>query len=61
MPKVCNYNPAERQQEKERSRASDALQLRRGDVSQGDLREQTSFFGSLDLVGSSIICQEVFA
>lgn len=61
MPQVCYYDPAEREQEKERHRASDALQLRQGEISRSDLRDRNSFFASLEIVDSSIRCQEVFA
>lgn len=61
MYQVSQYRPAERQKEKERSRASDALNLRQGHVSQADLRAQNGFLSSLEIVDSQIICQEVFA
>lgn len=61
MYQVSHYSPAERQQEKERLRASDALALRQGPVSQADLRAQNGFFSSLEIVESSIVCQEDFA
>ena len=61
MKQVCYYDPAERQHQKERARASDALQLRQGNVSQNDLRQRNSFLGSLEIVSYSIICNEVFA
>lgn len=61
MRQVCHYNPAERQREKERSRASDAFQLDHGHVSQGELRARNGFFSSLEVLSSSVICQEEFA
>ena len=61
MSQVCYYSPAERQREKERQRACDAVQLRDGLVSQDDLRARNGFLASLDIVGSSIVCQEAFA
>lgn len=61
MPEVCYYDPAERQREKERLRASDALQLRRGDISQHDLRQRNALLASFEIVDSSLRCQEVFA
>ncbi len=60
MYQVSHYRPAERQEEKERVRASDALALCQGKVSQADLRARNGFFSSLEIVESSIICQEVF-
>ena len=61
MYQVSQYRPAERQKEKERSRASDALNLRQGRVSQADLRAQNGFLSSLEIIDSEIICQEIFA
>jgi hypothetical protein len=61
MRQVCYYDPAERQQEKERHRASDEALLRQGRVSRGDLRARNGFFSSLDIVESSIVRQEAFA
>lgn len=61
MPEVCLYDPAERQMEKERSRAADEADLRSGSVSRGDLSARNGFFSSLQIVDSSVICQEVFA
>ena len=61
MPQACHYNPAEREQEKERQRAFDAAQLREGEISQADLRARNGFFSSLQIVESSISCQEAFA
>jgi hypothetical protein len=61
MYQVGHYRPAERQREKERARASDALDLRQGRVSQADLRARNGLFSSLEIVESSIVCEEVFA
>lgn len=61
MQQVCYYSPAERQREKERQRAADAEDLRIGNVSRDELRRRNGFFSSLDVVGSSMICAEVFA
>jgi|TARA_R100000049_G_C1957802_1_gene121984 hypothetical protein len=61
MQQACYYSPAERQQEKERQRASDADDLRSGRVSRNDLRARNGFFSSLEIVESSIICEEAFA
>lgn len=61
MYHVCQYSPAERQNEKERARASDALDLRQGRVSQADMRARNGFFSSLEIVESHIVCQEIFA
>lgn len=61
MYQVCHYSPAERQMEKERSRASDAYALRSGSRSRDDLRRNNGFFSSLEIVDSSIIGQEAFA
>ena len=61
MMQVRYYDPAERQQEKERQRASDALLLREGRISRGELRERNGFFSSVEIVDSSISFQEVFA
>lgn len=61
MHQVCHYNPAERQQSKKRQRASDAVQLREGRISLEELRARNSFLYSLEIVESSISCQEVFA
>lgn len=61
MRQVCYYSPAERLQEKERQRASDAEQLRDGRASQADLRARNGFFSSLEIVDSAVLCQEVFA
>jgi hypothetical protein len=61
MHQACYYSPAERQQEKERHRASDADDLRSGRISRDELRARNGFFSSLDIVESSIICEEAFA
>ncbi len=61
MHQVCHYSPAERQQSKERQRASDAAQLREGRISASDLRARNGFLASLEIVDSSISCQEAFA
>lgn len=61
MPQVSYYSPAARQLEKERQRASDEAQLRAGAISQHDLRGRNGFFSSLEIIGSSVLCQEVFA
>jgi hypothetical protein len=61
MSDVRYYDPAERQREKERSRAFDAAQLSQGAVSQGELRQRNGFFSSLEILDASISCQEVFA
>ena len=61
MLEVRYYDPAERQQEKERQRASDALLLSEGRASQSELRERNSFFSSVEIVESSISFREVFA
>lgn len=61
MYQVCHYSPAERQMEKERSRAADAYALRSGSRSRDDLRRNNGFFSSLEIVDSSIIGQEAFA
>lgn len=61
MRQVCYYSPAERHNEKERQRALDAECLRLGAVSREDLRLRNGFLSSLDVVSSSIICEEVFA
>lgn len=60
MLQACHYSAAEREQEKERQRASDAEHLREGKVSREDLRARNTFLSSLQIVGSSISCQEVF-
>lgn len=60
MQQACYYSPAERQKEKERQRASDADDLRSGRISRDELRARNGFFSSLDIVGSSIICEEAF-
>ncbi|MEC3909433.1 hypothetical protein U5A82_02775 [Sphingobium sp. CR2-8] len=61
MMQVRYYDPAERQQEKERQRASDALLLREGRISPAELRERNGFFSSVEVIDSSISFQEVFA
>jgi hypothetical protein len=61
MLQVRYYDPAERQQEKERQRASDALLLSEGRISRSDLRERNGFFSSVEIVESSISFQEAFA
>lgn len=61
MSQIAFYDPAERQREKERHRAADAAALRDGGVSQDDLRARNGFFSSLEIVSSSIVCQEAFA
>lgn len=61
MLQACHYSAAEREQEKERQRASDAAQLREGKVSQAELRARNAFLAPLQIVESSISCQEVFA
>ncbi len=61
MRQVCYYDPADRQREKERSRASDAAGLRSGDVSRRELSARNGFFSSLQVIDSAIICQDVFA
>lgn len=61
MQQVCYYSPAERQREKERQRASDANDLRSGRISRGELRARNGFLSSLDVIESSIICEEAFA
>ena len=61
MLQVRYYDPAERQQEKERQRASDALLLSEGRISRADLRERNGFFSSVEIVESSISFQEAFA
>lgn len=61
MQQVCYYSPASRQAEKERQRAFDAQSLRDGSVSRGDLRRSNGFLASLDIVESSISCEEIFA
>lgn len=58
---VRYYDPAERQREKERQRASDALLLSEGRVSRSDLRARNGFLSSVEIVDSSISFQEVFA
>ena len=60
MRQACHYSPASRQAEKERQRASDAQDLREGIVSRDDQRCSNGFLASLDIVESSIICEEVF-
>lgn len=60
MRQVCYYDPAERQREKERSRASDAAALSSGFVSRRDLSVRNGFFSSLQVIDSAVICQEVF-
>jgi hypothetical protein len=61
MLEISYYNPAEREQEKERRRASDAAQLREGRISKADLRARNVFFSSLEVVESSISYQAIFA
>lgn len=61
MRQVCYYDPAEREREKERHRAFDESRLRDGDVSRQELRERNGFLSSLEIVDSSIVCQEIFA
>lgn len=61
MLQVSHYSPAERQQQKERQRASDADRLRAGAVSKAELRMENGFLSSLEVLDSSVICQEVFA
>lgn len=61
MQQVCYYSPAERQQEKERQRASDADSLRAGRISRHQLRMRNGLFSSLEVVSSSVICEEAFA
>ena len=61
MRQVCYYSPAARHQEKERQRASDAESLRSGRISREQLRMQNGFLSSLEIVDSSIICEEAFA
>lgn len=61
MLKIRRYSPAQRQQEKERQRASDAARLESGQVSREDLRASNGFFSSLEVIDASIECQEVFA
>lgn len=61
MRQVSYYDPAERQMEKERSRAFDAAALSSGVVSHRDLSARNGFFSSLQVVDSAVICQEVFA
>ncbi|WP_341896750.1 hypothetical protein [Sphingobium sp. YR657] len=61
MMQVRYYDPAQRQEEKERQRASDASLLSEGRVSRSELRERNGFFSSVEIVESSISFQEVFA
>jgi len=61
MLKIRLYDPAQRQQEKERQRASDAAALQNGQVSRDDLRVSNGFFSSLEVLDSSIACNEVFS
>lgn len=61
MSQVRYFDPAERQREKERARALDAVQLRDGIVSPVGLRQRNSFFASLDIESSAVACQDVFA
>jgi hypothetical protein len=61
MLQACQYSAADREQEKERQRASDAEQLREGKVSREDLRVRNAFLSPLQILESSISCQEVFA
>lgn len=61
MLRMGHLDPAERQKEKERSRASDADQLRRGSVSSNVLRGRNGFFSSLEVVSSSVSRPEDFA
>lgn len=60
LPQVCYYDPAERQNAKERHRASDAALLQDGVLSRDDLRNN-GFFSSLMILGASVVCQEEFA
>lgn len=61
MLQVCLYDPAERQREKERSRALDEADLRSGSVSHAEMSARNGFFSSLHVIESSVVCQEVFA
>ncbi|MEJ5977584.1 hypothetical protein WG901_13120 [Novosphingobium sp. PS1R-30] len=54
------YNPAKRKVEKARQRAYDALQLHRGEISRHELRKRNAFLAPLEIVDSSIRCQEAF-
>lgn len=61
MRQVCYYDPADRQREKERSRASDEAAIVSGSLSRRDLSARNGFFSSLQVIDSAVICQEVFA
>jgi hypothetical protein len=61
MFKIRLYDPAQRQLEKERQRAADDARLESGQISRGELRANNGFFSSLEVIDSSIVCQEVFA
>lgn len=60
MLQARQYKTIDREQEKERQRASDAAQLREGKVSLEDLRERNAFLSPLQILESSISCREVF-
>ncbi|WDF73616.1 hypothetical protein [Novosphingobium sp. KACC 22771] len=61
MLKIRLYDPAQRQQEKERQRALDAAALQSGQVSPDQLRVSNGFLSSLEVIDSSIACKEVFS
>lgn len=60
MLQARQYKTIDREQEKERQRASDAAQLREGKVSLEDLRARNAFLSPLQILESSISCREVF-
>ena len=61
MPQVRIYDPADRQLQKERNRASDTEALRLGLVSSEELWARNGFFSSFEIMSSSVACQEGFA
>jgi hypothetical protein len=60
MSQVCYYDSAERHQEKERHRASDVDDLLSGRISREQLRLRNGLFSSLQIIDSSVICEEAF-
>lgn len=59
MPRMSQFDPKERQREKERSRQSDEQALRSGRVSREQLQVRNSLLGSFEILDSSIRLQGV--
>lgn len=61
MYQVEEYCPVEREREKERSRASDALELSEGRISREDLNARNSAFSGMDIARARIVIWKEFS